>query len=168
MYQCKHKQSGLHIQHSTILYTTNYTHYKQEVPKWSHSMFLTARHISLTCMRCVNFYDNYINHSVTVTAIPSDNITVDSVSYSSSNITVNLTLSAEGIGPGILFNVSTVPPIGTPTVYNSSEVIQLTLLYNIVYNLSIESVTDPYCGHQAGASTRIQLKYSKFCTTLFP
>ena len=113
-------------------------------------------------MRCVNFYDNYVNYS-TVTAIPSDNITVDSVSYSSSNITVNLTLSAEGIGPGILFNVSTVPPIGTPAVYNSNEVIQLTLLYNIVYNVSIEAVTDPYCGHQAGASTTIQLKYSKYC-----
>ena len=113
-------------------------------------------------MRYVNLYDNYVNHSIVI-AIPSDNITVDSVSYSSSNITVNLTLSAEGIGPGILFNISTDPLVGTPTAYNSGEVIQLTLLYNIVYNVNIESVTDPYCGYQAGASTTIQLKYSMYC-----
>ena len=88
---------------------------------------------------------------------------MDSVSYSSSDITVHLTLSTEGIDPAILFNISTDPPVGTPAVYNSSEVIQLTLLYNIMYNVSIESVTDPYCRHQAGASTIIQLKYSKYC-----
>ena len=92
-------------------------------------------------------------------ALPSDNISVETVSYSSSDITVYLILSSEGIGQGVVFNVSTDPPVQKPVVYNSSEVIQLTLLYNIVYNVSIESLTDP-CG-QSGASTLIQLKYSK-------
>ena len=113
--------------------------------------FLTAHHIII---------NNDFNCS---TAIPSDNITVDTISYSSSDITVYLTLSTEEIAPAIFFNISTDPPVGMPAVYNSSEVIQLTLFYNTVYNVSIESVTDPYCGHQAGASTIIQLKYSKYC-----
>ena len=92
-------------------------------------------------------------------AIPSDNISVETISYSSSDITVHLNLSSEEIGQGVFFNVSTDPPVHKPVVYNSSEVIQLTLLYNIVYNVSIESSVNP-CG-LTGASTLIQLKYSK-------
>ena len=96
-------------------------------------------------------------------ALPSDNISVETVSYSSSDIKVYLILSSEGIGQWVVFNVSTDPPVQKPVVYNSSGVIQLTLLYNIVYNVSIEPSTYP-CG-QIGASTLIQLKYSKqICT----
>jgi hypothetical protein len=108
-----------------------------------------------------NRHCNFFNHAV---AIPSDDITVETVSYSPTDVTARLTLSTEEqIGPGISirFNVSADPPVGMPTVYNSSEVIQLTLLYNIVYNISIESLTEPYCGRN-GASTLIQLKYSKY------
>ena len=121
---------------------------------------MTLRHI-------YEFYviPNIVNNNfyiIHAAAISLDNISVDTVSYSSSNITVYLNFSVVMIGQGVDFSVSTYPP-GHMTVVNNtndSKVIQLTLLYNIVYNVSIESSENP-CG-QTGASTQIQLKYSKY------
>lgn len=100
----------------------------------------------------------YLNHTA---AIHSDDISVETVSYSPNDIMVYLVLLSEEIGQWALFNVSTDPPLHMPVrvVYNSSVVIQLTLLYNIVYNVSIEPLTNS-CG-QTSTSTLIQLKYGK-------
>ena len=103
-----------------------------------------------------------IIHVAAIQNQPSSSITVDTVSnLSTSDITVYLILSAEyeEIGITVFFDINIHPPVHM-SVYNSTKVIQLTLLYNTVYNVSIESLTN-LCG-QTGASTQIELKYSEY------
>ena len=74
---------------------------------------------------------------------------------SSSNIAVFLDLDLM-LDTEVFFSISTVPQM--PIISNSSTIIQLTLLYNVLYNISI---VPTLCG-QTGAITLIQLKYSEY------
>ena len=78
-----------------------------------------------------------------------------SVSYEADNIIVTLDWVREG---GIAYNVRTIPPLDTSRVtFNNESSVNLTLLYNTSYNVSLVA---SLCDLQN--TTHFSLKYGEF------
>ena len=91
------------------------------------------------------------------------NITIFSEEFNDNNVTVTLELSV-GNSP-VSYNVSVYPQ--TTITFIGDSMVELTALYNTLYNVSISESSAPIpCGQNTMSATSIILNYSE-CYTVF-